>query len=100
MSSLRSGTQGRRFRRGTRASDCPRAAGASGRSARRAQPASPARHSSSPGTGRRPWTQRQQKLALIYNEQGLRPAEIAHKLGVSTYTVTQIILSAKNRAKG
>jgi Mn-dependent DtxR family transcriptional regulator len=36
----------------------------------------------------------------IYNEQGLRPAEIAHKLGVSTYTVTQIILSAKNGAKG
>ena len=40
------------------------------------------------------------KLALIYNEQGLRPAEIAHKLGVSTYRVIQIILSAKNRARG
>ena len=37
---------------------------------------------------------------LTMPEQGLRPAEIAHKLGVSTYTVTQIILSAKNRAKG
>lgn len=85
--------------RGIRASDCPpRRRGF--RAVSCAQPASPARHSSSLGTGRRPWTQRQQKLALIYNEQGLRPAEIAHKLGVNTYTVTQIILSAKNRAKG
>jgi hypothetical protein len=46
------------------------------------------------------WSQRQEKLALIYNEQGLRPAEIADKLGVSSYLVTQIILSARNRAKG
>jgi hypothetical protein len=48
---------------------------------------------------RPPWTRSQEKLALIYNEQGLRPAEIASKLGVSAYLVTQIILSAKNRGK-
>jgi hypothetical protein len=78
----------------------PPAAGSSGRSARRAQPVAPPRRSPSTATQHRPWTQRQQKLALIYNERGLRPAEIAQKLGVSTYTVTQIILAARNRAKG
>ena len=48
---------------------------------------------------RAPWTRKQEKLALLYNEQGLRPAEIADKLGVSSYLVTQIILAAKNRGK-
>ncbi|HEY7013757.1 MAG TPA: hypothetical protein VH480_13425 [Streptosporangiaceae bacterium] len=48
---------------------------------------------------RRPWTGKQERLALLYNEQGLRPAEIAQKLGVSSYLVTQIILAAKNKAK-
>jgi hypothetical protein len=52
-----------------------------------------------PGAARRPWTEKQEKLALIYNEQGLRPDEIADKLGVSTYTATQIVLAARNRAK-
>jgi hypothetical protein len=46
-----------------------------------------------------PWTPKQERLALLYNEQGLRPAEIAQKLGVSSYLVTQIILAAKNRGK-
>ena len=49
-----------------------------------------------PRAVRRPWTQRQERLALLYNEQGLRPAEIASKLGVSTYQATQIILAARN----
>jgi hypothetical protein len=48
---------------------------------------------------RQPWTRSQQKLALLYNEQGLRPAEIAAKLGLSSHLVTQIILAAKNRGK-
>jgi len=48
---------------------------------------------------RRPWSLRQQKLALLYNEQGLRPDEIAQKLGLSTYLVTQIILTGRNRGK-
>jgi hypothetical protein len=48
---------------------------------------------------RRPWTKSQEKLALLYNEQGIRPQAIAEKLGLSTYTVTQIILSSKNRGK-
>jgi hypothetical protein len=48
---------------------------------------------------RHPWSQRQQRLALLYNEQGLRPDEIAQKLGLSTYIVTQIILNARSRGK-
>jgi hypothetical protein len=67
-----------------------------GRPAHRAQPR-PARRPAA--AARRPWTEKQEKLALIYNEQGLRPDEIADKLGVSTYTATQIVLAARNRAK-
>jgi hypothetical protein len=48
---------------------------------------------------RPPWTRSQEKLALLYNEQGLRPAEIATRLGVSSHLVTQIILAARNRGK-
>jgi hypothetical protein len=76
----------------------PRAARPSGQSVHRARP-QPTQRAPAPAPARRPWTQRQEKLALIYNEQGLRPAEIAHKLGVSAYMVTQIILAARNRAK-
>jgi hypothetical protein len=47
----------------------------------------------------RPWTPKQERLAMLYNEQGLRPGEIAQKLGVSSYLVTQISLAAKNRGK-
>jgi hypothetical protein len=60
---------------------------------------SPARPTPSRPTPRRPWSRSQEKLALLYNEQGRRPDEIAQKLGLSTYLVTQIILSSKNRAK-
>jgi hypothetical protein len=76
----------------------PRAAGTAARPARPARrPEQPARPS--PRPARRPWTDKQEKRALIYNEQGLRPDEIAQKLGVSTYTATQIVLAARNRAK-
>ena len=42
-----------------------------------------------------PWTRSQQKLAMIYHQQGLRPDEIARKLGVSRYLATQMILAGK-----
>ena len=42
---------------------------------------------------------KQERLAVLYNQQGLRPDEIAQKLGISRYLVTQIILSARNRGK-
>jgi hypothetical protein len=90
------------------AAPAPRGTGASGTGAsgtgvpverpRRAGSAGPSRRPQ-PRPVRRPWSRRQEKLALLYNEQGLRPAEIAQKLGVGSYLVTQIILAAKNRGK-
>jgi hypothetical protein len=76
------------------------------RAAPAATPASPARAARparrpqpAPRPKPVPWTGKQERLALLYNEQGLRPDEIADKLGVSSYLVTQIILAAKNRGK-
>jgi hypothetical protein len=48
---------------------------------------------------RRPWSKSAERLAVLYNEQGLRPDEIARKLGLSSYDVTQIILASRNRGK-
>jgi hypothetical protein len=48
---------------------------------------------------RKPWSVKQRRLALLYNEQGLRPEEIAAKIGLSAYLVTQIILTSRNRGK-
>jgi hypothetical protein len=45
---------------------------------------------------RNPWSVKQQRRALLYNEQGMRPDEIARRLGVSRYLVTQMILAGKN----
>jgi len=64
--------------------------------ARRAQPRRPR---PAPREVPRPWTKSQERLALLYNEQGRRPEEIAQKLGLSTYLVTQIILTSRNRGK-
>jgi hypothetical protein len=77
----------------------PPAGGPSARPAKTARPAAK-RPSPAPAPAPRPWTARQERLALIYNEQGLRPAEIAQKLGVSPYLASQIVLAARNRAKG
>ncbi len=49
----------------------------------------------SPRPPRLPGTASQQRLAVLYNQQGLRPDEIAGKLGLSRYDVTQIILAAR-----
>jgi hypothetical protein len=65
-------------------------------SAPRARP-KPARRPAVPAS--RPWTDRQERLALLYNEQGLRPDEVADKLGVSTYLATQIVLAARDRRR-
>jgi hypothetical protein len=72
----------------------PRAAG---RPARRRRP-QPSR--AAPASATRPrWTASQERLALLYNQQGLRPDEIADKLGVSTYLATQIVLAARSHRK-
>ncbi len=77
-------------------------AGARRAAGTRAAPQQPAARSTArrPVPARRePWTRSQERLALLYNEQGLRPDEIAGKLKVSRHLVTQIILAAKNRGK-
>jgi hypothetical protein len=66
------------------------------------RPAAPRQRTAAPAAPkvtRKPWSQRQQRLALLYNEQGLRPDEIAGKIGLSRYLVTQIILNARTRGK-
>jgi len=89
----------------SRAADASPAAhnGGAGRAAVRARARPQAAVTAArPGTAakaRQPWTGKQARLALLYNEQGLRPEEIAQKLGLSSYAVTQIILTARNRGK-
>jgi DNA-binding CsgD family transcriptional regulator len=48
---------------------------------------------------RRAWTRAQEELALVYSDGGMRPDEIAERLGMSRYTVTQLLLSARDRAE-
>jgi hypothetical protein len=64
-----------------------------------ARPVSPARPQARRTASPRPGTKSQEKLALLYNQQRLRPDEIARKLGLSTYLVTQIILASRNQGK-
>jgi hypothetical protein len=41
------------------------------------------------------WSEAQVELALTYRAMGMKPDEIANKLGLSPYVVTQILLSAQ-----
>jgi DNA-binding CsgD family transcriptional regulator len=59
----------------------------------------PSRRPPTPQPPRPSWTKSQEDLALIYSTRGMRPDEIAERLGVSRYTVTQMILAAKSRVK-
>jgi hypothetical protein len=70
-----------------------------GRARTRPQAARTASPSGTAAKARQPWTSKQARLALLYNEQGLRPKEIAQKLGLSSYAVTQIILTVRNQGK-
>jgi hypothetical protein len=47
--------------------------------------------------GRPAWTRSQEDLAGIYSAKGMRPDEIAGRLGVSRYVATQMVLAAKRR---
>ena len=54
-----------------------------------------------PAPPRRPsWSKSQEDLALIYSARGMRPDEIAERLGVSRYTATQMILAGRSRPAG
>ena len=58
-----------------------------------------ARRTPAPRPGRRPWSRAQEELALIYSTRGMRPDEIAERLGVSRSTATQMVLAARRRVK-
>jgi hypothetical protein len=83
-------------RRGPVGPPTPAARSRAGAPARTGSGGQPARR---PQPRRQPWTASQERLALLYNEQGLRPADIAAKLGLSSHLVTQIILAGRNRGK-
>ena len=55
----------------------------------------------SSGRASRPrWSEAQENLALTYRAMGMKPEQIAKKLGVSPYLVTQILLAAAGRGRG
>jgi len=83
-------------RRGTFGPIAPAATGKP-RPARPARPRTPATRRVRPQP--RQWTPSQERLAKLYNEQGLKPDEIAAKLGVSRHLATQIILAARSRGR-
>ncbi len=83
---------------GTSPASSPSAQAPAPRAAGKARPR-PAARTPARTRPRPPWSRSQEKLALLYNEQGLRPDEIAAKLGLSRYVVTQIILGARSRGK-
>jgi len=85
-------------RRGTFGPPAPLAtAPAAAPSTPRPRPRKPAAAQRRARPQRQPWTPSQERLAKLYNEQGLRPDEIAVKLGVSRHLATQIILAARSR---
>jgi DNA-binding CsgD family transcriptional regulator len=57
------------------------------------------RRTPAPPPQRPTWTRSQEDLAGIYSERGMRPDEIADRLGVSRSTATQMILAARRRVK-
>jgi DNA-binding CsgD family transcriptional regulator len=59
----------------------------------------PARRTPAPQPRRPSWSKAEEDLAVIYSARGMRPDEIAERLGVSRHTVTQMILSRKDRAR-
>jgi hypothetical protein len=62
--------------------------------------AAPAPGSRSAATAsRRRWSEAQENLALIYLSMGMKPDEIAKKLGASEQLVTEILLTATARGR-
>jgi hypothetical protein len=43
------------------------------------------------------WSEAQERLALVYRDMGLNPDQIASKVGVSRYLVTQILIASPKR---
>ena len=69
------------------------------RPARTPRPAPVPARDSTAGASRRRWSQAQENLAIIYRAMGMKPEEIAKKLGISRYLATQILLDATARGR-
>ena len=69
------------------------------RPARTPRPAPVPARDSTAGASRRRWSQAQENLAIIYRAMGMKPDEIAEKLGISRYLATQILLDATARGR-
>jgi two-component sensor histidine kinase len=62
---------------------------------RRGRRADPGRPSPGPRRPARQWSDSQQHLAVIWNDNGMRPDEIASRLGLGTQVVIQMLLAAR-----
>jgi hypothetical protein len=86
-----------RFKKEPEASGSPRRPRTPATHAKRPVPELVPRSSARPSRPR--WSQAQERLALTYRAMGLTPEQIAGKLGVTPYLVTQILLAASGRAQ-
>jgi hypothetical protein len=62
---------------------------------RRGHAADPAPGGGHPARPARQWSDAQQHLAVIWNADGMRPDQIASRLGLGTQVVIQMLLAAK-----
>jgi hypothetical protein len=85
------------FKKEPEASGSPRRPRTPATHAKQAVPELVPRSSARPSGPR--WSQAQERLALTYRAMGLTPEQIAGKLGVSPYLVTQILLAASGRGR-
>jgi hypothetical protein len=86
-----------RFKKEPEASGSPRRPRTPATHAKQPVPELVPRSSARPSRPR--WSQAQERLALTYRAMGLTPDQIASKLGVSPYMVTQILLATSGRGK-
>jgi hypothetical protein len=86
-----------RFKKEPEASGSPRRPRTPATHAKQPVPELVPRSSARPSGPR--WSQAQERLALTYRAMGLTPEQIAGKIGVTPYLVTQILLAASSRGK-
>lgn len=86
-----------RFKKEPEASGSPRRPRTPATHAKQPVPELVPRSSARPSRPR--WSQAQERLALTYRAMGLTPEQIASKIGVTPYLVTQILLAASARGR-
>jgi hypothetical protein len=86
-----------RFKKEPEASGSPRRPRTPASHAKQPVPELVPRSSARPSRPR--WSQAQERLALTYRAMGLTPEQIAGKLGVTPYLVSQILLAASARGR-